>query len=147
MHIEFAQLLAIGDVTALRRAWRKVAPHLPQPATDMEAEIVMHNACTQAESIGFRHRAWSHRWLCERGLPSGLPDQLRPRAERLYPRIAEGVGIGSVMVTPATLPLRRVMQDAVLEVYADYRQPNPNVVRGRMLEMRSRERKRLLGGL
>lgn len=150
MPAQFAQLLADGDVAALRRAWRQVAPHLPQPATDAEAEIVMHHARTQARSVPMRRRAWSHRWLLERGYPSGLPDILRVRAERLYPRIVEAVGISvnahSSLLAPIVAPVRRAMEHAVLEVYADHGpHPDPNVVRARMQEARAHEVKKLLG--
>lgn len=151
MRAEFAALLAQGDAAALRRAWRQVAPHLPQPTTDAEAEIIMHHARTQARSVPMRARAWSHRWLLERGLPSGLPDILRPRAERLYPRVVEAVGISSMLVTPVTGPLRAVMTEQVEDAYATHRilrlpaSERADIVRGRMREARAKERKRLMG--
>ncbi len=53
----------------------------------------MHRGRTEAESIHLSKRLYSHAWLVERGLPSGLPDHLRPPAERVHPRIIAAVGI------------------------------------------------------
>src|SRR5437868_1304713 len=85
--------MEVGDVEGLRRAWAKVGPKMPQPATYEQAEIIMHYARTQARWLNLKGRAYSHAWLRERLLPSGLPDELKPRAERLCPVIAEAVGI------------------------------------------------------
>lgn len=141
---DFAALLDAGDLDGLIEIWRRGPVHL-RPKDYREAEIMLHMARTASRAVRMRCRAWSHRWLCERGLPSGLPDILRPRAERLYPVVVGAVAIASAQHSPTTLPLRRVMEDAVLEVYADHRHPDPDVVRARMLEARARERRRLLG--
>jgi hypothetical protein len=141
---DFVALLDAGDLDGLIELWRRSPPHL-RPKDYREAEIMMHVVRTGSRAVRMRCRAWSHRWLVERGLPSSLPDILKPRAERLYPVVVGAVAIASMQQAPTTLPLRRVMQDAVLEVYGDYRQPDPDVVRSRMLEARAREWRRLLG--
>lgn len=148
----FRALLEAGDVDALRKAWSRVAPHLPQPASREQAEVVMHHARTQTASLPLRARAWSHRWLSERGLPSGLPDPLRPKAERIYPRIAEGVGISvnfkSAWMKPAAAEVRGAMEDAVSEAYADTRggqRPDPGFVAARMKDAKARKLRALFG--
>lgn len=128
--------------------WSQLAPHLPQPKTDDEAEAIMHLARTETWSIPLRPRAYSHRWLLERGLPSRLPDRLKPRAERLYPQVVEGVGISlntnKEWLKPAIPIIRGAMEDAVSEAYADGR-TNPDFVRTRMQEARSKATLQLFG--
>jgi hypothetical protein len=141
---EFVILLDAGDLDSLCEIWRKSPEHL-RPKNRREAEIMMHYIRTSSKSVRMRCRAWSHRWLIEHSLPSGLPDILKSRAERLYPVVAGSVVIASMLQMPWTKPLRRVMEDAALEVYADYKIPDPLVVRTLMAERRAIERKKLLG--
>lgn len=145
---EFRAALEAGDVVLIRRMWSAFMPHLPQPQTQAEAEAFMHHARTQAESITFRARAWSHRWLTERDIPSGLPDRLRPSAERVYPRVVEGVGISvntrSEYLRPAMVEVRRSMEDAVADCYANG-DTAPELVRARMGEAREGTMRRLFG--
>lgn len=145
----FRALLEAGDIRALRTAWGRVAAHLPQPESDEQAEIVMHHARTSSESISFEARAWSHRWLTERNLPSGLPDELKPPAERLYPRIAEAVGISVKASNPhlqaAAQEVQGAMAHAVEDAYAEGR-TDPAFVKARMEEARQRTYKALFGG-
>lgn len=145
---DFREALEAGDVRRLRRMWSSFCPHLPQPRTAEQAETVMHHARTQAENISFKARAWSHRWLTERELPSGLPDQLKPQAERVYPRVVEAVGISVNIKNPLLKPVgaavQRAMGDAVEEAYAD-RRTDPVFVKARMQEARERTFKALLG--
>lgn len=134
------QCLEDCDVARLRRLWGEVCPHLPLPTTDEAMLVALHIARTQAASIKFSLRAYSHRWLTERALPSGLPDWLKPRAERMYPVIADAVGI-SVNTSPRRRELgnavRTAMSDAVMEAYADGRR-DPTFVKDRMMEARER---------
>jgi hypothetical protein len=81
---ELLRCLRDGDVTAIRRLYREIAPHLPQPSSDVEAWASLHHARTQVEALPLKLRAYSHRWLLDQGLPSGLPDALKPLAERMY---------------------------------------------------------------
>lgn len=144
----FRQLLEDGDVDALRAAWAQVMPGLPQPESREHAEVSMHHARTQTVSIPLRPRAYSHRWLTERGLPSGLPDPLRPMAERMYPVIAGAVGISvntsNEWLRPAMLEVRTAMEHAVEDCYAD-NETDPGYVRARMMEVREHTLRQLFG--
>jgi hypothetical protein len=148
---EFAQLLAAGDVDAVVAAWAKIFPNDTPPASRGEAEVTMHFARTVSAALIDRQRAWSHRWLLDHGWPSGLPDDMLPRAERLYPRAVEAVGIGSAMRLPTTVPLRAVMEEQVQDSYATSRilrmpaDERAALVSGRMLDARAKERRKLLG--
>lgn len=133
---------------AARALWAKVMPHLPQPADDLETLATIHHARTQAKSLPLRLRAYSHRWLCERLLPSGLPDWLRPKAERMYPRLVEAVGIAVKPITGETPPIvaafslhvRGAMEYAVEDAFANG-DKDPTIVKGRMMEARAYARK------
>lgn len=144
----FRRALEDGDLKALRGLWRVMGPHLPQPETDAQAEIVMHRARTEAESISFAKRAWSHAWLLERGLPSGLPDELRPKAQRLHPVAVEAVGISvnfhSPLLRPAADEIRGAMETAVLDAYAEGRR-DAGFVTARMMEAKDRAFRALFG--
>src|SRR4051812_8284322 len=87
------EALAKLDVPMLRRLWAQIAPHLPQPTTDVDALRMAHVARTQTQTLTTDQRAYSHAWLRERDLPSMLPDNEKQSAERLYPRIAPCVGL------------------------------------------------------
>lgn len=144
----FRNLLEAGDVEGLRAHWADHAPKMPQPETAEQAEIVMHRARTEAASISLRARAYSHAWLCERSLPSGLPDDLKPKAERIYPIVVEAVGISvsarSPLLRPAMLEVRGAMEDAVNDAYADGRK-DPAFVKARMNEASDRTMRALFG--
>lgn len=142
---EFRQALEDGDVVLLRRAWGELAPHLPQPISDRDAEIVMHHARTQAISIAFAKRAYSHCWLTERCLPSGLPDDLKPKAERMCPRVVSAVGVAARSnIEGLAQLLQKAMTDAVSECYADGKIA-PAFVKARIHGARQRALKSLLG--
>lgn len=135
------QCLLELDVQGAMGLWAHSRPGMPQPKNYDEAEVLVHHARTQLRDIPLRSRAYSHAWLTERNMPSGLPDELKPHAERLYPRIVDGVGI-SVKATAEhrreeALALRSAMSDAVAEAYADGRR-EPEYVRRRMAEARDR---------
>lgn len=145
----FRAMLEAGDVDALRGAWAELAPHLPQPETRAQAEIVMHMTRTSSATVGFKFRAWSHRWLTERELPSQLPDDLKPKADRLYPRVASAVGISvksdNPFIKPIVTEVRQSMENAVLEAEADGKLEDALFVRARMNEARERTYRTLLG--
>jgi hypothetical protein len=138
MHDHFRQALIDCDVTLVRKMWAHLSPELPQPQTDDEVVTCIHMARTRTQTIAFDLRAYSHRWLAERSLPSGLPDYLKPKAERLYPRIVEAVGI-AVRTPPHRrelgLAIRQAMSNAAEECYAEKRTA-PDFVRARMAEAR-----------
>lgn len=144
----FRQLLEAGDVRGLMRAWHRVMPDMPKPRNAEAGEITMHMARTAAESISLKARCYSHRWLCERSLPSSLPDELKPSADRLYPRVAEAVGISvnfrSPLLASAAAEVRGAMEDAVNECYADGKTQVP-FVQDRMAEAKDRTLRALFG--
>jgi hypothetical protein len=145
---EISRCLATCDVTGMRRIWAHAAPKAPQPKTDHEALVMIHVARTKASSLSRRLRFYSHRWLLDNGYASLLPDELKPSAERMYPRIVEGVGIavkGMTELTRAVAPIIQAsMSDAVLEAYAD-KKTDPDFVKARMMEARQKTKRRLLG--
>ena len=148
LHEVMQRALEDHDTVMCRRLWKHVAPNMPQPQSELEAEIIMHRACTQANNVKFESRAYSHRWLIDHGYPSGLPNYLCPRAERIYPKIVDAVGIAvssmSDAMLPITLIIRKAMEDVVLEHYADNNK-DPNLIRKRMLEARDSTVKKLVG--
>lgn len=150
MQAEFRRILESGDVDDFRAVGARCFPHFPRAATREQAEVALHYARTLAEFLALKHRAWSHRWLTERLLPSGLPDHLKPSAERLYPVIVEGVGIAVGVKVPKFLKsaaniVQGAMSDAVEDIYADDRSPDPVKVKGRMFEVKADEERRLFG--
>lgn len=146
---EFRVLLEAGDARAVAAAMLKAQPHIPAPANDEQAEIAMHMARTATFGVSFRYRAYSHRWLTERSLPSQLPDWLKPDAERLYPAVASAVGISlntkSEIIRPALVEVRGAMEYAVLDAEADGRLEDVPFVRKRMAEAKQRTLKALFG--
>lgn len=143
---DFQRCLAECDVAGIRRLWRHVQPNLPQPGSDFEALATIHRARTETRSLSLQLRAYSHRWLLDNGLPSGLPDDLKPAAERRYPKIAEGVGLASLIEAPYSTLLRSVQVDKVREIYAETPRrlyPDPIVVRREHLAARAKERRKL----
>jgi hypothetical protein len=147
---EFRRCLEELDVKGIQKLWKHVQPNLPQPKNDRDALIALHMARTATESVPFKLRAYSHRFLVDGGLPSQLPDILKPKAERLYPVVFESVGISvnarSELLKPIVPHVRGAMELAVLEAYADGER-NPTFVKARMMEARQKEIKRLLGKL
>jgi hypothetical protein len=127
------------DVPGMQKLWRATNPHLEQ-LDEIDTLTAIHYARTVAESVRFKLRAYSHAWLIERGYPSGLPDKLRPKAQQICPITTKVVGISVGMPeqkpTRFNIAVRDVMADAVLETYADGHQDQPEIVKGRMMEMR-----------
>ncbi len=138
---EFLRCLLYLDVAAVRKVWAAVSPGERQPKDNNEALILLHYARTQAQSVPGNMRAYSHRWLCERGIPSGLPDEMKPKADRVHPKIVEAVGVSVKSMGEAGIPLakaiERAMSDAVEDAYADGNR-NPEFVKARMNEARAR---------
>lgn len=142
-------LLIEGDHKKCRKFWAEKRPDMPQPATDEEAEIAMHQARTMA-FIPTTLRLWSHRWLEERGLPSMLPPELVSKAMGLEVVDAPTVGI-SVMalesrLQPACDVIRTAMEGSVKDMLrANNSLPSEDVVRRRLRETYEREADRLFG--
>ncbi len=142
----FLQCLEEMDVAGIRKLWRECSPHLHQPANDHEAEATLHRARTDCHRLTLKQRAYSHRWLEDRGYPSGLPDELKNKAERIYPRVVEGVGIsvhiGSQILRPAEPIIRGAMEEAVEDEYSGHKVIVERV-KGRMREAHDRAVKKL----
>lgn len=140
---DFRRCLEKGDVCGMMRLWRESSPYLPQPKTYAEAEATMHRARTEANSIALRHRRYSHMWLEERGLPSGLPDDLKPKPE--HPVIVDSVGISvrSTRFPEVAKITEAAMSDAVLEMYAAGVK-DPARVKARMMEARAQTKRAYL---
>lgn len=149
MSLELRNLLEAGDVEGCRAFWARVCPAMPQPESRGAAEITMHYARTTAATVQFDKRAWSHRWLSERELPSGLPDHLRPSAEQLCPVRKVGVGISvnfrSDFMKGAESIVRGKMEEAVLDADAHGRIEDAAFVSARMTEAKSRALRDLFG--
>lgn len=137
----FRQLLEDGDVDGIMRHLARTASHLPQPKNREQAEIMMHVARTAAETITMPKRHYSDRWLRERGLPSKLPDELKPT-------IVEAVGISvtttNIFLKPAVREVRLAMEHAVEDCYANG-DTDVATVRTQMAAARDRTMKGLFG--
>src|SRR5262252_6110655 len=116
---ELRRCLLACDIEGVRRLWQHVAPHLPQPESDAAALMSIHYARTQMVSLPLKARAYSHRWLIDNGFPSGLPDALKPKAERIYPRIIDAVGIATGTRNPAMVPVVIAIRDKTAETVLD----------------------------
>jgi hypothetical protein len=96
---ELRRCLVDCDVDALLGLWKMLYPTQTPPETRQDCLIAIHIARTGSARLPFRFRAYSHQWLKDNLPPdlaakaSQLPDELKPRAERMYPRIVEAVGI------------------------------------------------------
>jgi hypothetical protein len=134
----FRRCLIDLDVVGICDLWFCVSPHLPQPKNNDEALAAMHYARTQAGSIPVRLRCYSHAWLCERGLPSGLPDWLKPKASRLYPHEVRAIGIAVKAMSgdhERARAIEKAMSNAVAECYAEGER-DPETIKVRMAEAR-----------
>lgn len=127
------------------KLWKHIRPRDPQPENDLQAVIMLHYARTKIASMPEGLRLYSHCFLRDYGIPSALPDHLRPKAERLYPVGTRSVGVSSGKAgggkTVFNLAVQKVMSDAVLETYADGHIDNPQKIKARILEMRARFKK------
>lgn len=145
---EFIAALERGDVREVRRISEALHPHLPRAESDAAAEISMHMARTQVDALPLQTRVYSHRWLTERSLPSQLPDELKPSAERLFPTVAEAVFVSANVFNPEFKPaaaiVQRAMCDAVEDAYANGDR-EPSLVRRLMGEARRKTWKQLIG--
>jgi hypothetical protein len=78
-------------------------------------------------------------------LPSGLPDDARKKADRLYPRIADSVGVACRSSFPEVAKfIQMAMNSAVLDCYADNRR-DADFVKPIMMERRAAAKKALHG--
>jgi hypothetical protein len=146
---EMQSCMVTLDVQRAREIWGIVAPHLPPITTDEEMLATLHVARTQSDVVSLKLRFYSHHWLCERNMPSLLPDELKPSAEKVYPRKVQSVGISvnarSELTRPIIGEVRGAMEDAVSEVYADGRADDIDLIKRRMIEARHSVTRKLLG--
>ena len=146
--MEMRRCLIDCDVAQMRKLDQHLMPHL-RGLSDGEVLITIHLTRTCMNSIPFKLRAWSHRWLLDHGYPSKLPDHLKPRAERVYPREVEAVGIAVKGASDLTRPIaglvQNAMSDAVMDIYADNPHPDVVLVKTRMKEARTYTVKKLIG--
>jgi hypothetical protein len=143
MQSEFRLILASLDVQAARRYAARHEAHLPRLGSDFEVLALLHCARTATQTIVPRLRFYSHRWLLDHGLPSQLPDRLRPSAERMYPKIvrAVGVAVGSKHAE-VKHAITGAMNGAINDCYANG-DTDDLIVSTQMREARARERKAL----
>lgn len=141
---QFRRCLEDLDIPGAQRLWKHMFPNLPQITNPQEALISAHIARTQINAIGLAHRAWSHRWLLDHGYPSQLPDHLKPRAERMYPKIVEAVGVSinsmSKSMRPVAKKIEHAVSLAVAEAYVDGKTDVAHV-RARMKDAEGKARK------
>jgi hypothetical protein len=136
------------DVDGMARLQAEAMPHLPATPPDQMLGG-LHYARTASEAMADRLRFYSHRWLLDHGYPSGLPDRLKPAAERAYPKVAAAVGISvnarSALFKPLVPHVRGAMESAVLEADADGLLHDTPHVRARMAEARAKTIRQLIG--
>lgn len=141
----FRRALEDCDTAMVRKLWAHTHAHLPQPKNVL---VAIHHARTQMMSMPLRARAWSHRWLTDNGYPSALPDDLKPKAERMFPVVVAGVGVavgGKGILQPVAEYVEGAMSDAVMDC-CDGRNdkllklPTP-LVKGRMFEARDKAKR------
>ena len=119
MNGAFRRALEDGDVSRLAELWRVCRPRLPQPRDDREARVMLHRARSEAESVTLAKRLYSHAWLAERGLPSGLPEELQPPAERRESVIVSAVGIAVKARSPERAELAKEIEAAMAAAAAE----------------------------
>lgn len=142
---EMLRYLEDADVAGMRVLWSKVGSGYPQHDA-AGTLIAIHMARTACEALRFNYRGYSHKWLVERGLPSQLPDVLKPKAERLYPVTKPCVGIAVGSKWPEVKrEITKAMSDAVEQAAADGRLTDDEYVRGRMTAARVIAKRKLFG--
>lgn len=139
------------DVERAKRIWNEGFASDPPITSDAEMLATLHIARTMSKSVPRKLRFYSHCWLIDRGLRSKLPDEFLPLAQRMYPRIVSSVGISvgyqSDVLKPAVPIIRKAMEDAVREVYADSRGDDIPLVRERMFAAKHDAEEKLFGDI
>lgn len=118
----FRSALYDGDVGRTRALWAAVSPDMPQPETYDEAEVIMHQARTGADSVPIQKRIYSHGFLDERGLPSQLPDGMKPPRERKGPPVifsAALIGVGTTSKREDRREEAKAMEAVMAEAVGD----------------------------
>ncbi len=132
---EFRRCLEMIDVKGVRRLWRHVSPHLPQPKDDDDALYTIHLArVAMKDAIAPALRQYSEAWLNERkvgrvahavGIAVGM------KADWEDPRLAEQF-----------LNVRGEMEHAVTTAIADGVELETESVEVKARMMLARERAR-----
>lgn len=148
---EFRDALATLDVEKAQAIWSRLNPGQPV-GSEEQALASLHMARSAAEFLPLRARAYSHAWLLECGHTSLLPDHLRPKAQRMYPVIAMGIGIsvkgrinGGPLQRAALVEIRTSMENAVLEAQSDGKLADAEHVKERMQSARRKTIDKLFG--
>ncbi len=111
-----------GDVRRTRHLWAQVSPDMPQPESDAEAEVILHQARAAADSVPMQKRIYSHAFLSERGLPSQLPDGMKPPRERKGPPVifpAALIGVGTLSSSAGRREEAKAMERAMADAVGD----------------------------
>jgi len=135
----FREALSAGDVHRVRQLWAAVRPSMPQPKDAAEAEVVMHRARTEAASVPLHKRLYSHAWLEERAMASGLPDKLRP--DPVMSRIVAGVGVSVKSLSGRNSDRAAAIQAAMAMAAGEAMEDgdtDPKIVSARMWAARDR---------
>jgi hypothetical protein len=134
------------DHETAKALWKQVRPNSTQPENDYQAILMLHYARASLWNMPEHLRLYSHCWLRDEGVPSPLPDKLKPKAERMYPVGFRAVGVASIKTggekTAFNYAVQKVMSDAVLEAYADGHINQPHIVKARILEKRAEFKKK-----
>ena len=145
---EFRECMIELDIYLARKLWNHTFPHLVQPTTDQQMLVMLHHARTQTQSISLRLRAYSHRWLCDNGYPSGLPDELKPKAEQIFPKVVEAVGISVNVRSPEMQPVADAMHGAMVESVMNSFEDgvkDPKIVKDNMLLAKVKAFRKMIG--
>lgn len=141
---ELRRCLVDCDIEGIRTLWNYISPNIRVPEDDADVLIQIHMARTATERIPFRFRAYSHKWLTERTIPSFLPDEMKPRAERMYPRIVSAVGVCVATIGNKKNDYHHAVSTALCDVvenfYADGVE-DPVLIKAAMKEVHDKLRK------
>lgn len=133
----WAEILRTLNVKAARAAFRKIAPHLPQPKDDVETLVSIHMARTKAECVPLVDRWYSYDWLVDKGYPAEPPEYVPLRK---VTGVAYTVLTGEPEVKEA---ITGAVNAAIEDCYANGDR-DPLIVKPQMMAARARERRGLM---
>lgn len=141
--VQMRRCLEALDIEGIKKLWAHLAPHMVTGSTDHDILMSLHMARTQAKSIALKLRAYSHRWLLDNGYPSALPEDLKPKAEQMFPKIVTMTGISvNSKYQIVQDEIGGAMHEVAGNCYADGNEDQAYIKR-HMLDARLRARKRL----
>jgi hypothetical protein len=148
---QFRQALIDGNDDELHRLWTAIFPGLPRPSKRDDIVTTMHIARTAADCVPDRGRFYSHRWLEERGLPSRLPMNLRPKCDQYYAGVTPAVGFAygtdKEWLKPAKPLIERAVHTVIEDCAANGDLDKPDMVRDLMMDAKNDEFRRLFGAI